>query len=91
MAKRRAEAAREGEEKPFGGSAVNTAHGQLRLRQHTTPSGPDPLPNQMLDSLEGYLDNISAAATQTFSKGGSLAELVASLAISINTVAREQQ
>ena len=31
------------------------------------------------------------AATQTVAKGGQLAELAASLAISINTVARQQQ
>ena len=45
----------------------------------------------MIDSLEGYLDNIAAAATQTVAKGGPLAELSVSLAISINTVARQQQ
>ena len=91
VAKRRSEAAREGEENPFGGSAVNNTHGQIRRRQHTTPAEPYPLPNQMLDSLEGYLGNIAADATQTVEKGGPLAELVASLVISINTVARQQQ
>ena len=45
----------------------------------------------MLDSLDGYLDNIAAAATKTVAKGGPLAELAASLAISIDTVARQQQ
>ena len=45
----------------------------------------------MLDSLEGYLDNIAAADTQTASNGGPLAELAASLAISVDTVARQQQ
>ena len=45
----------------------------------------------MMDSLEGYLDNISAADTQTASKGVPLAELEASLAISVDTVARQQQ
>ena len=45
----------------------------------------------MLDSLEGYLDNIVAADTQTASNGGPLAELAASLEISFDTVARQQQ
>ena len=45
----------------------------------------------MLDSREGYLDNIAVAATQTVAKGGPLAELAASLKISVNTVARQQQ
>ena len=44
----------------------------------------------MLDSLEGYLYNIAAAATQTAENGGPLAELAASLAVSIDTVARQQ-
>ena len=46
--------------------------------------------HQMLDSLEGYLDNIPAAATQTAATGGPLAELAASLAVSLDTVARQQ-
>ena len=45
----------------------------------------------MMDSLEGYLDNISAAATQTVAKVGPLVELAASLAISVDTFARQQQ
>ena len=45
----------------------------------------------MMDSLEGYLENIAAAATQTAANGGPLAELAASLAISFDTVARQQQ
>ena len=49
----------------------------------------------MMDSLEGYLDNIAAAATQTAAQtaenGGPLAELAASLAISVDTVTRQQQ
>ena len=44
----------------------------------------------MLDSLEGYLDNITAAATQTSANGAPLAELAASLAVSLDTVARQQ-
>ena len=46
--------------------------------------------HQMLDSLEGYLDNIAAATTQTADTGGPLAELAASLAVSVDTVARQQ-
>ena len=45
----------------------------------------------MLDSLKGCLDNIAAAATQTFEKGGPLAEVAASLAILVDTVTRQQQ
>ena len=52
--------------------------------------GTPQLTNQMLDLLEGYLDNIAAAATQTVANGGSLAELAASLAISVDTVARQK-
>ena len=43
----------------------------------------------MLDSLEGYLDNITAAATQTAVTGTPLSELVASLAVLVDTVARQ--
>ena len=46
--------------------------------------------NQMLDSLEGYLDNIAAAATKTAANGGPLVKLAASLAISVDTVARQK-
>ena len=45
----------------------------------------------MLDSLEVYLDNIAAAATKTAANGGPLAELAASLEISVDTVTRQQQ
>ena len=92
MAKRRAEAAQVGEEKPFGGStvidgsAVNKTQGQLQGQGNTASAGPAPLKNQMMDSLEGYLDNIAAAATQTVAKGGPLSELAASLIISVDTV-----
>ena len=37
------------------------------------------------------MDNIAAAATQTAAKEGTLVELAASLAISVETVARQQQ
>ena len=43
----------------------------------------------MLDSIEGYLDNIAAAATQVVANGGPLAELLAILAISVDTVAAQ--
>ena len=68
MAKKRSEAARSVEEKPSSGSAVNDSHRQLRQRQHKTPAGTAPLTNQILDSLEVYLENIPAAATQTVAK-----------------------
>ena len=45
----------------------------------------------MLDSLEGYLDNIAAAETKTVVKYGPLVELADSIAISVDTVARQQQ
>ena len=73
MEKRRTKAAREGEENPFGGSAVigdsavKETNGQLRRRGHTASAGPAPLKNQMLDSLKGYLYNTTMAATQTVS------------------------
>ena len=50
--------------------------------------GTPQLSNQMLDSLEGYLDSIAAAETQTAANGGPLAELAASLAVSVDTFAR---
>ena len=43
----------------------------------------------MMESLEGYLDNIAAAATQTAANGGTLAELAAILAISVDTFSRQ--
>ena len=46
--------------------------------------------HQMPDSLEGYLYNIAAEATQTAANGAPLAELAASLAVSVDTVARQQ-
>ena len=53
--------------------------------------GTPQLTNQILDLLEGYLDNIAAAATQTAANGGPLEELAASLTISVDTVTRQQQ
>ena len=90
MAKIRAEATREGEKIPFGGSAVNDAHDQMRQRGNKASAVPAPLQNQILDSLEGYLDNITAAVTQAVAKGGPLLELSAILSISIDKVASQQ-
>ena len=49
MAKRCAEAAREVEDKPFGGAAADAEHNQIRKRAGTSSSVPAPLPNQILD------------------------------------------
>ena len=45
--------------------------------------------HQILDSLEGYLDNIVVSATKTAATGTPLAELAASLAVLVDTVARQ--
>ena len=88
VAKRRSEAAQEGEDKPFRGSALFGAApgGEEKHKQEVAPQ----MSNQMLDSLEGYLDNIAAAATQTEANGGPLAELAASLVVSFETVSSQQ-
>ena len=91
VSKRRAEVAWEREDKPFGGSAVNNTHGQLSRRGHKASSVPDPLSNKMPDSLDGCLNNINAAATQTVAKGGPFTELSVSLMISFDTVAKQKQ
>ena len=44
-----------------------------------------------MDLLEGYLYNIAAADTQKSANGGPLAELAASLEISVDTVAIQQK
>ena len=64
----------------------NRTNEQLRRQGNPTTAGPAPLTNKMMDSLEGYLENIATAATQTAAKVGPLTELVASLAISVDTV-----
>ena len=64
---------------------MDTAHAQLCL-QATTLSAPPPLSNQMLDSLEGYLNNIAAAETLEVANGGPIAELSASLAVLVDIV-----
>ena len=55
-----------------------------------TESNPPTMSHQMLDLLEGYLDNIAVAATQTAETGIPLVELAARLAVSVDTVARQQ-
>ena len=85
MPKRRAKSAREGKNKPFGGAAADTEHDQLR-RKAAASSVPHPLSNQMLYSLKGYLDNITAAPTQAVSNVGPLDEFSVSLAVSVDTV-----
>ena len=44
-----------------------------------------------MNLLEGYLNNIAEAATETADMGDLLAELSASLAVSVDTFARQQQ
>ena len=79
---------REGEQKPFGGSALFgvAAVGNEQPEQKEEQK----MSHQILDSLVGYLDNIAAAATQTAATGTPLAELAASLAVSVDMVARQQ-
>ena len=88
VAKRQSEAAREGEQKPFRGSELFGVApvGNKHPEQQEAPK----MLHHMLNSLEGYLDNIAAAATQIEATGGPLAELAASLAVSVYTVARHR-
>ena len=89
VAKRRSEAVREGEQKPFGGSSqfgVAPVGNEPEQKESNTTT----MSQQIMDSLEGYLDNIAAVATQTAATGTPLAELAASLAVSVDTVARQQ-
>ena len=82
------EAVREGEQKPSGGSSQ---FGPAPVGKETEPErNPPKMSHQMLDLLEGYLDNIAAVAMQTATTGTHLAELAASLAVSVDTVARQQ-
>ena len=83
--KRRSEADQEGEENPIGGAVT---FGGTNNKVQTKGAQ---LTHQMMDLLEGYLNNIAAAATQTADPGGPLAELAASIAVSLDTVARKQQ
>ena len=88
VAKRRSEATREREHKPFGDSAMFGVD-PVEKEQHKQEEAPQ-MSHQMIDSLEGYIDNIAEAATQTVANGGPLAELAASLAVYVDTVARQQ-
>ena len=69
VAKRQAEAARTGEDKPFSSAASDEAHNQMSLLGNTASAVPAPLSNQMLNLLVGYLNNIAIAATQAVAKG----------------------
>ena len=64
---------------------------QIGIQEHEKTAGTPQLTNKILDSLEGYLDNIAAAAIKTAANGGLLVELAASMVISVDTVARYQQ
>ena len=86
VAKRRSEAVREGEQKPFGRSA-HFGPAPLGKEPEKPESNPPTMSHQMMDSLEGFLDNIAAAATQTVATGTPLAELAASLAVLVDTMA----
>ena len=78
----------ETERNPFVGSAQFGAApvAQDMNKKEVAPQ----MSNQMLDSLKGYLENIVAAATQTAANGGPPADLEASLAVSGDTVVRQQ-
>ena len=63
--------------KTFGGSALfgaapEKANEQLRKQEHKNTARTASLTNQIMDSIEGYLDNIAAADTQTAANGGRL-------------------
>ena len=59
---------------------------ETEQKKSNTPT----ISHKMLYSLEGYLDNIAAAATQTAETHTPLAELAASLAVSVDMLARQQ-
>ena len=61
----------------------------VRNEPEQNESNTPTMSHHMLDSLEGYLDNIAAAATQTVATGTPLVELAASLAVLVDTVARQ--
>ena len=82
MAEIRQDASREGAAQPFGGAESNDT-------SPTWLAQLPPLSNQMRDLLRGYLDNISAAATQSAATVTALAELSATLEIPVDTVAAQ--
>ena len=49
------------------------------------------LTHHMMDSLEGSLNSIVDAATQTADEGVPLIELADSIAVSVDTVVKQQQ
>ena len=78
--KSRLEVVREGEQKTFRGSA-QFGPAPVGNEPEIKESNPPTMSHKMLDLLEGYLDNITAAAMQTAATGTPLAELAASLAV----------
>ena len=88
VAKRQSEAAREREQKNFRGSALFGVApvGNKQPEQQEEQK----MSHQILDYLEGYLDNTATAATQKAAMGTPLAELAAILAVSVDTVARQK-
>ena len=90
MENRRAESAREGVDKPFNGAASDAEHDHMR-RKAAAYLVPPPLLNQMLDSLEGYINNIAASGTQALSNGGPIDELYAVLAVLVDTVSVKEK
>ena len=72
--------------KPFGGATVDAAHDQLSRKASASLVTP-PLWNKIIYSIEGYLDNISTAATQVLENGGPLPEFSSRLAVLVDTVA----
>ena len=82
-------AVREGEQKTFGGSE-KFGPAPVENEPDKTESNPPTMSHQMLYLLEDYLDNIVVADTQTAATGTPLAELAASLEVSVDTGARQQ-
>ena len=61
----------------FWGGSAQFGPAPVGNEPEKTESYPPTMSHQVLDSLEGYLDNIAAAATQTAATGTPLAELAA--------------
>ena len=59
-----------------------------KKKTHKQEEAPQ-MSHQILDSLEGYLYNIAASATQTAANGVPVVELADSLAVSVDTVAKK--
>ena len=71
LAKRRSEAAREREQKPFGFLALFVV-APVKNEAPEQKEAPK-MSHKMLDSLEGYLDKIAETATKTAETGTPLA------------------